>query len=156
MKRGRPRPVPLPEDLVKTYKVYNLSLVFVYVMLVFLTLVGAWLVYRVLTSPEAAGPVNIVIYVWLGVLAWIWYLYLKIPVAITWRDEGVLEFKSLIATTVVPVQDCLAIKAPIVSRGFIKLTYRGGSLRLMSQMTGLYELIGAIKAGNPRVEITGC
>jgi heme/copper-type cytochrome/quinol oxidase subunit 4 len=156
MKRGRPGPAPLSEDPVKTYKVSILSLVFVYVMLVFVTLIGFWLVYRGLTSPEAAGPVNIVIIAWLGVLAWIWYFYLKTPVAITWQDEGVLEFKSLIATTVVPVQDCLAIKAPILSRGFIKLTYKGGSLRLMSQMTGLYELIGAVKASNPRVEITGC
>jgi hypothetical protein len=27
---------------------------------------------------------------------------------------------------------------------------------LLTQMTGLYELIGSVKANNPRVEIAGC
>jgi hypothetical protein len=37
-----------------------------------------------------------------------------------------------------------------------RLSPAAGSLRLMCQMTGLYELIGAVKASNPRVEIAGC
>jgi hypothetical protein len=77
-------------------------------------------------------------------------------VAITWREEGVLEFKSLIRTTQEPVQEIIAIKATPLSRGYIKITYHRGSLRLLTQMTGLYELIGAVKASNPRVEIAGC
>ena len=94
--------------------------------------------------------------VWFAVLAWIWYFYLRIPVTITWRDEGVLEFKSPIRTTEVPVADIIAIKAMPLSWGFIRITYNGGSLRLINQITGLYELIGAVKAENPRVEIKGC
>jgi hypothetical protein len=43
-----------------------------------------------------------------------------------------------------------------LSWGFIKITYTRGSLRLINQITGLYELLSAIKAANPRVEITGC
>jgi hypothetical protein len=140
----------------KTYRVSMLTLVIVYIILGFLTLFGVWLAYRAFTTPGAPGVVGFPAIVWLGVLVWIWQLYLRIPVAITWRDEGVLEFKSLIATTVVPVQDCLAIKATIMSRGFIKFKYKGGNLRLMGQMTGLYELLGTVKAHNPQVEITGC
>jgi hypothetical protein len=56
----------------------------------------------------------------------------------------------------VPVQDIYAFKATPLSWGFIRVTYNGGSLKLFTQITGLYELIGTVKARNPGVEIVGC
>jgi hypothetical protein len=117
---------------------------------------GVVAVFLGLQGGDGRFPAHPWLIVWLGILAWVWYVYARIPVAITWRDEGVLEFKSLVGTTQVPVQEIIAIKATPLNWGFIKLTYHGGSLRLLTQMTGLYELIGAIKAGNPGVEIAGC
>jgi hypothetical protein len=94
---------------------------------------------------------------WLGIMTAVWYIYARIPVSITWRDDQVLEFKSIVATTLVPVQDLIAIKATPLNWGFIKITYLGGgSLRLICQITGLYELLYTIKTRNPQVEITGC
>jgi hypothetical protein len=156
MKRGRPGSAPPPEDLVKTYKLSRPILIFIYGLLGMVSLVGVIVVFQALKGGDSRFPLQRWLIVWLGVLAWVWYVYARIPVAITWRDEGVLEFKSLIRTTQVPVQEIIAIKATPLSWGFIKLTYNGGSLRLLTQMTGLYELIGAVKAGNPRVEIAGC
>jgi hypothetical protein len=144
------------EDPVKTYKVIPVNLIFLYTLLGFVTLVGAYAGYQGFMQPEAPAAVSLIGIVWFGVLAWIWYFYLRIPVAITWRDEGVLEFKSLIRTIAVPVSDIIAIKAVPLSWGFIKIVYNGGSLKLLNQITGLYELIGAVKAANPQVEITGC
>ena len=140
----------------KTYRVLRLNLIFLYVLLAFLTLIGVLVGYQGLVRPEAPKAVSLIEIAWFGVLAWVWFFYLRIPVAITWRDEGVLEFKSPIRTTEVPVADLIANKAMPLSWGFIKITYNRGSLRLINQITGLYELIGAIKAANPRVEITGC
>jgi hypothetical protein len=156
MKRGRPGPTPLSEDLVKTYKLTRPVLIMIYSLLGIVSLAGVVVVFLGLKGGDGRFPVQPWLIVWFGVMAWVWYVYARIPVAITWRDEGVLEFKSLIRTTQVPVQEIIAIKATPLSWGFLKLTYNGGSLRLLTQMTGLYELIGAVKASNPRVEITGC
>jgi hypothetical protein len=139
----------------KTYRVLRLNLIFLYALLGFLTLVGVVVEYTRFFYPgaPAMGYIDIV---WFAVVAWLWFFYLRIPVAITWREEGVLEFKSPIRTTAVPVDEIIAIKAVPLGWGFIRIKYHGGSLRLMNQITGLYELIGAVKAQNPRVEIKGC
>jgi hypothetical protein len=156
MPGGRPGSAPPPEDLVKTYKLSRSILIFVYGLLGMVSLLGVMAVFLGLKGDAGRLTAQPWLIVWLGVLAWVWYIYGRIPLAITWRDEGVLEFKSLIRTTQVPVQEIIAIRATPLSWGFIKLTYHGGSLRLLTQMTGLYELIGAVKANNPRVEIAGC
>jgi len=140
----------------KTYKVVPLNLIFLYALLGFLTLIGVFVGYQGFKRPEALGALHLIEIVWFVVLAWIWYYYLRIPVAITWREEGVLEFKSPIRTIAVPVDEIIAIKAVPLSWGVIRITYKGGSLRLINQITGLYELIGAVKAANPLVEIKGC
>ena len=140
----------------KTYKLSRSILIFIYGLLGMVSLVGVIAVFLGLKGGDGRLPAQLWFIVWLGVLAWVWYVYGRIPLAITWRDEGVLEFKSLIKTTQVPVPEIIAIKATPLNWGFIKLTYHGGSLRLLTQMTGLYELIGAVKAANPRVEIAGC
>ena len=140
----------------KTYKLSRATLIFVYGLLGFVSLIGAIVVFQSFRGGVGRFPVQLLLILWLGVLAWVWMVYARIPVTITWRDEGVLEFKSLVATTQVPVEDFIAIKATPLSWGFIKVTYQGGSLRLLCQITGLHELIGAVKAQNPRVEIEGC
>jgi voltage-gated potassium channel Kch len=144
------------EDLVKTYKLSRATLIFIYGLLGFVSLIGVIAIFQGFRGGVALSPAQPFFIVWLGVLAWVWFIYGRIPVTITWRDEGVLEFKSLIATTQVPVEDVIAIKATPLSWGFIKITYQGGSLRLLCQITGLYELLGAVKAKNPGVEIVGC
>jgi hypothetical protein len=141
---------------VKTYKVLRLNLIILYTLLGLLSLMGAFAGYQGFMQPQAPAAVSLIEIVWFGVLALIWYFYLRIPVTITWRDDGVLEFKGPIRTVEVPVADIIAIKAVPLSWGFIKIVYNGGSLKLLNQITGLYELIGAVKAANPRVEITGC
>jgi hypothetical protein len=141
---------------VKTYKLSRSILIFIYGLLGFVSLIGAIVVFQSFRSGVGQFPAQPFLILWAGMLVWIWYIYARIPVAITWRDEGVLEFKSLIGTSAVPVEDLIAIKATPLSWGMIRITYRGGSLRLLCQITGRYELIGAVKAANPRVEITGC
>ena len=140
----------------KTYKVSRSILIFIYGLLGFVSLIGAIVVFQSFRSGVGQFPAQPFLILWAGMLVWIWYIYARIPVAITWREEGVLTFKSLIRTTEVPVDDIIAIKAAPLSWGFIRITYKGGSLRIINQITGLYELIGAVKAANPLVEIKGC
>ena len=140
----------------KTYKLSRWTLIFIYGLLGFVSLMGVIVIFLGFRGGATPGPALPFCSLWLGVLAWLWLIYARIPLTITWRDEGILEFKSLVATTQVPVEDVIAIKATPLSWGFIKITCRGGSFRLLCQITGLYELIGAVKAKNPRVEIVGC
>jgi hypothetical protein len=56
----------------------------------------------------------------------------------------------------VPVSEIISIRAVAMTWGFIKIKHRRGSIRLLNQITGLYELIYRIKTIHPEVEITGC
>jgi hypothetical protein len=139
-----------------TYRIVRSALVLIYALLGFVLFIGMIVAFQSLKGGGSPLPPMPVLIIWLGVLVWVWYVYARIPVAITWRDDQVLEFRSLVSTTLVPVQDLIAIKATPWSWGFIKITYNGGSLKLIAQITGLYELISTIKAHNPGVEIVGC
>ena len=139
-----------------TYRITRSALIFIYSLLGFVSLMGVVAVYLGLWGSPGIFPDQPFMILLLGIMIWIWVVYARIPLTITWRDDQLLEFKSLISTTLVPVQNLIAVKATPLSWGFIKLTYQGGSLRLLCQITGLYELLTTIKNLNPGVEITGC
>jgi hypothetical protein len=111
----------------KTYKLSTPIIIFIYGILGFVSLIGVIAVFQVFKGEGGLFPVIPFLLIWIVVLAWVWYLYGRIPVAITWRDEGVLEFKSLMGTTRVPVQDLIAVKASLMYWGFIKITYNGAA-----------------------------
>jgi hypothetical protein len=140
-------------------KVYTLTkpvLIFVWGILIFLAAGGIFLALRVAAPSGAPPEARWLILVWLGFLLWIGYFYLKIPFKISLGDDNLLEFKSVVRTTVVAPRDIVSIKAMPLSLGFINVKHRGGKLRLMCQITGLYELIYTVKTLNPEVEIEGC
>ena len=139
-----------------TYRITRSALIFIYGFLGFVSLMGVVAVYLGLWGSPGIFPDQPFMILLLGIMIWIWVVYARIPLTITWRDDQLLEFKSLISTTLVPVQNLIAVKATPLSWGFIKLTYQGGSLRLLCQITGLYELLTTIKNLDPGVEITGC
>lgn len=139
-----------------TYRITRSALIFIYSLLGFVSLMGVVAVYLGLWGSPGIFPDQPFMILLLGIMIWIWVVYARIPLTITWRDDQLLEFKSLISTTLVPVQNLIAVKATPLSWGFIKLTYQGGSLRLLCQITGLYELLTTIKNLDPGVEITGC
>ncbi len=139
-----------------TYRISRSVLVFIYGLLGVISVVGVVMFLQGFEGGHGQFRVQPFFILWLGIVAVVWYVYARIPVSITWRDEQVLEFKSIVTTTLVPVQDLIAIKATPLNWGFIKIIYHGGSFRLICQITGLYELLFTIKARNPQVEITGC
>jgi hypothetical protein len=139
----------------KVYKLVKPILFSFWVILLLMTAIGLFMVFQGFKAGEASG-VREVSLLWLGLLAWIWYLYLKIPFEIRLRDDNVLEFVSVIQTTVVAPRDLISIKGMPWHLGFIKVKHTGGSLRLICQITGLYEVIYTMKALNPDLEIVGC
>jgi hypothetical protein len=142
----------------KVYKLVRSLWFFLWALLLFLTGIGvavAVLAGREFTEGSPPGLKGLPL-IWLGILFWIWYFYLKIPFEIRFRDDNLLEFKSVIRTTVVAPRDIISIKGVPLSQGFIKVRHAGGTIRLLCQITGLYELIYTVKTLNPEVEIQGC
>jgi hypothetical protein len=140
----------------KVYKLVKPILFSFWVILLLMTGIGLFMVFQGFQSGEIPPGVRGVTLLWLGFLAWIWYFYLKIPFEIRLRDDNVLEFVSVIKTTVVAPRDLISIKGALLNLGFIKVKHTGGTIRLLSQITGLYEVIYTVKALNPDIEIVGC
>ncbi len=138
----------------KVYRLETPILYFIYAILLFVTGINLWVMIQ--SFQEGLTPVPWFFAVILGVLLLVWNVYLRIPYAIARGDDDVLTFKSLLQRTVVAPRDIVSIKALPLSLGFIKLKHKAGALRLLCQVTGLYELIHMVKSMNPAVEIKGC
>jgi hypothetical protein len=140
----------------KVYKLVTPVRYLLWGILVFLAGIGVVVGVQGLAVAGAPPDLKGISLLWLGIVAWIWYVYLRIPFEITLRDDNLLKFKSVLKTTVVAPGDLVSIKGAPLSLGFINVKHTGGTIRLICQMTGLYELIYTVKSMNPAVEIKGC
>jgi hypothetical protein len=145
----------MTETEAKIYRVAPLTLWLTGSMLLCLTALGVLVCWRVLTAAEA--PVAVVCFMgfWLIVMLWVWVTYLKIPLKIIRHANNSLEFVSVMGATTLKMEEIISIKASPMSLGFLHLKHRGGALRLYTHMTGLFEVVGFIKASNPAVKIKG-
>ena len=137
---------------------YRLSkgiLVFIFAILGLMTVAGGVLVWFTATARLAGMPVPLAL-AWLGVLAWVWYAYLRIPYEIIQHGDNTLEFRSCLKATVLSLHDIVAIKGMFMSPGFVKIKHTRGAMVLMTQMTGMHEFISSVKTANPHVEVSGC
>jgi hypothetical protein len=139
----------------KAYKLVKTVLFSFWAILLSMTAVGLFMAFLGFRGGNPPGVSDVAL-LWLGLLAWIWYLFLRIPFEIRLRDDNVLEFVSVIRTTVVAPRDLVSIKGMPWHLGFIKVKHTGGAIRLICQITGLYELIYTVKTLNPDIEIVGC
>lgn len=139
-------------------KVYKLSwpnLIFISLILGVLALIGLSILINGIFRGEAPGLLKGFFVLWLGLLAWILYAFLRIPFTITLKDDNSLELTSVLQKTIISPQDIISIKGAPWSLGFIDLKHRGGTVKLISRMTGFYELIATVKALNPAIEVEG-
>jgi hypothetical protein len=67
-----------------------------------------------------------------------------------------VEFVSLLSTRRVRVMEVVSIKPVRGQIGFLTVTLRSGSLRLLNQFDGFHELLAWLKAHNPGIELRGC
>ena len=140
----------------KVYKLVKPVVVLVWVILILMAGIGIFVGVQGFAAAGAPPELKGISLLWLGIVLWIWYVYLRIPFEITFRDDNLLEFKSVLKTTAVAPGDIVSIKGTPLSLGFINVKHTGGTIRLICQMTGLYELIYTVKSLNPAVEIKGC
>jgi hypothetical protein len=144
----------------RTYESYKLSKAFLFFTLGALLLVSLISVYvfaggwgRLQTRAPLPTPLLLL---WCGFLVAIWFYCLRFPWEIRFLDDDTLEFRRFLRTTVIPIREITSIKTMFLRPGYLKIKYTGGTVWLVAQMTGLYELIYLVKLHNPAVEIKDC
>ena len=93
----------------KVYKLVKPVKFLLGAILIFMAGTGVVVGVHGLTAAGAPPDLKGISLLWLGIVLWIWYVYLKIPFEIRFRDDNLLEFKSVIKTTVVAPGDLVSI-----------------------------------------------
>ncbi len=84
------------------------------------------------------------------VLLWSWYQTLKSPVRVRIRDDGVVEFRTLVGSFAVGPDQMRQVVQ--VGRRYW-LQYGRGWLYLYGNMEGLQDLLAELRAANPALEV---
>lgn len=137
----------------KEFRASATFLVFLYALLAFLTL-GGLAVFMLGITRTPINRAAWVIPPALVLLAWLWWVYLKIPFIISFQDDHTLEFKSLVQEVILSPQDIVAIRERCLIPGFFQVTHSTGKLMLTNRMTDIPGLIALIKEENPAVRIS--
>ena len=104
---------------------------------------------------DSAGPSVFIVVAWCAVLAWNWNVLLRIPYEIRFESTDRIAFVALAGTTEVSLSDVQSIKPYGAGGGLYILRHTRGKIQLLSQFTGLHEVISRLKAANPQLTIVG-
>ena len=143
----------------KTYKLYlsrGLAAFYFFAMGM-MTLGGVLLLIATLFRSNSSDlPPGWFVILWLSILGWVWYAFLRIPFEIRLLDNHSVEFRSLLRRAVVFPHEVGSIKAIPWSIGFVNVKYARGTIHLVNQIDGFHDLVATLKSLNPAIEIRGC
>jgi hypothetical protein len=145
----------MPVSRYDSYKLNRSYIYFICALMLLMVGFGVFVAVNTANSPAAATSWPMLL-AWCAIFVFVGYYYLRIPVEISFQGEDALVLKTLISSTVVPVRNIISLKATPFKPGFIILKHRDGTIRLLSQITGFYELVSLVKTINPEIEIRGC
>jgi hypothetical protein len=144
----------------RTYESYKLSKAYIFFsvgLILFLVLISVYVFSGGLGTMRVKRPLPpYFVFLWCGLLVVIGFYCLRFPWEIRFLDDDTLEFRGIWGTTVIPLREITAITGMLLRPGYLKIKYSGGSVWLICQMTGLYELIYLVKSRNPAVVIKDC
>ncbi len=126
----------------KEYRAKKSTLVFT---LGFLSVLTAVTIFGVFFAPPRWFFIVLLV-----AIAWEWYRHLKAPVTIRMRDDGSLEFKSLVGRRMLTPQQIRRVRR--VGRYF-SLEHEKGSINLYANMEDLQEFLDSLQALNPSLEV---
>jgi hypothetical protein len=137
-------------------KQYDLDLPLPVRVMPFVVLVIFTLLVPILLVSESGAP-RFIVAIWLGAVAWQWWVVLRIAYRVLIHDDGTLEWVAL-ARRVKMRPEAVQSIAPDRSGsiGFFRLTYGEGKVRFINQVTGFHEIVQHIKSHNPGVVLRGC
>jgi hypothetical protein len=136
------------------------------VLLLYLVMAAAWPMIGIfgiaLAISGAFGPDRDVAWtvifgfvIVLGIGLFISYSWLSFPYEIR-ANEGVIEFRSVVRKSVVPVAEIKSVRAKPYALGFVDVRHGRGTVHLISQMDGFHDFVFTIKSLNPAAKIEGC
>jgi ATP-dependent 26S proteasome regulatory subunit len=67
-----------------------------------------------------------------------------------------IEFRSVVGKTVVPVAEIKAVRAKRYALGFVDVRHARGTIHLINQMDGFHDFVCTVKTLNPAAKIEGC
>jgi hypothetical protein len=92
-----------------------------------------------------------------AVVAWNWWVLFRIAYRVVIQDDGGIEWLALARRVKLLPEDVREISPDRTGTiGFFTVTYVGGKVRFINQITGFHEVILYIKSRNPTVVIKGC
>jgi hypothetical protein len=104
----------------------------------------------------ANGPAFLLIPI-LAVVAWNWWVLLRMAYRVVIQDDGSIEWVALAKRVKMLPEDVREISPDSTgSIGFFKVKYEGGKVRFINQITGFHEIIVYIKSRNSMVVLKGC
>ena len=126
--------------------------------LLFVTL--RWAVFLVALAfvlPALASPIisRIVIGAWVFVYLASWYEYLRTADIAGLKDDGTIEFRSVLARTVIRSEDITQIRGAPMKRFTVEVRHGTGRLSVFKQQPTLPELVRRVRIANPDATIEG-
>jgi len=154
---GGQQSAPAPGEV--SFRVSKISIIYRYLSLALLTLVGGILLYILMPMMMTSRD-----YVFLAILAlWAlallryWVFLLDMPYRIVLTGGQPIAFVSLLRTRRIGAADIRAFNVSPVYSSFLRvLTSRRKKVSLINHITGLHQLIILVKQANPQMETKGC
>jgi len=129
----------------KTYALTNKQALDVKLWPILITLCGLFLIWMY------EGSAVIIVFAVLASGA-SWWLNRNVPLSITFRDDGYIQFKSLSKKKVISVQDIHTIFDDSYYRE-IKVLHTGGAIAIKMRMPNIADFIETVQKYNPAVQV---
>ena|SRR2546423_5572266 len=143
----------------RLYRLYIAKPILVFHLLMLAALVFAGIIGSITGAAGKLGPDGPpagVFLVFLVVPLFTAYMCLRIPFEIKMRDDGLIEFRSVLRRTTIPLVGIKSVRAKPYVLGFVDVVHNTGTVHLLSQMDGFHDFVLTIKSLNPEVKIVGC
>jgi hypothetical protein len=138
--------------MVKVYKLSRATMVFIIAGLGFMTLLGTVATISQMGDSSMGMLGKSFPLLWLFVMGWVWWGYLKIPFEIKIQEDNSIEFHSVLNRIVLSPDKIRCIHGHPLSWGFIKIIHSGGSIQLINQMNNFHDFIQTLRSSNPLID----
>jgi hypothetical protein len=123
----------------------------------FMTLIGVPTLLITMALDPAEGPPFWFAALWLGTLAWLWYVPLVwISYEVRLSPTGEMEFKSVLRTVRRDAHQLAHVKpASMFDPYTVVFKFLTGKSRTVRQMDGFVDLIRELRELNPNIQVRG-
>jgi hypothetical protein len=162
--QAEPAPTGPPDDppdspQIECYDVSRTSLVYRYLLLLVLSLLGVLVLSIVFPMAVADRDylVGALLTVWALALVRYWYFLISMPHRICAEGEESLVLHSLFKKRKILLSEIAAVRVSPFSQSYLRIvTSRKKKIPLLNHVDGLHDLIARIRRVNPDLKTKGC